>query len=43
MAIARDYDALQRLPPRAGEVLVLCTGWVYRWRMGRWLFVRARP
>ena len=44
MATARDYDALARLGPRPGEVLVLCTGWVYRWRTGRWLFVRtSRP
>jgi hypothetical protein len=42
MATARDYRALARLKPGPGEVLVLCTGWVYRWRMGRWVFVRAR-
>lgn len=41
MATAKDYDALGRLRRRSGDVLVLCTGWVYRWRMGRWVFVRA--
>jgi hypothetical protein len=42
MAIAQDYQALERLAPRAGNVLVLCTGYVYRWAAGRWLFVRVR-
>jgi hypothetical protein len=40
MAIARDYGELERRRRHAGLVKVLSTGWVYRWSMGRWLFVR---
>lgn len=42
MGIARDYNELERLGRRMNQVLVLSTGFVYRWSSGRWLFVRRR-
>lgn len=41
MSIAKDYAALRRLRHRSGDVMVLCTGWVYRWCGSGWVFVRA--
>lgn len=42
MAIAKDYNELERLRRRESYVTVLSTGFVYRWSSGRWLFVRRR-